>query len=108
MKKLLYTVLVTILISTAAFGNNVAVNVYEEVPTVLVDAKEENLDTRIMYAFVKLYQENNNFDLGQVIVKLDNEDAEDVKVLVRKSDLEKLVNRDVEYKTFIKEFAKFM
>ena len=108
MKKLLYTALVTILIVTASFGNNVAVNVNEEIPTVLVDAKESNFDIRVMYAFVKLYQENKNFDLGQVIVKLENEDAEDLKVLVKKSDLEKLVNRDIEYKTFIKEFVKFM
>ena len=108
MKKILYTVLVLTVLVSGAFAKNYSMKVYEEVPTVFVEVKDNNFDIRVMYGFVKLYQENKNFDLGQVIVKVADTKSENIKVIVRKDDLEKLVNRDVDYNQFIKEYAKFI
>lgn len=107
MKKI-YLLLAITLVFSFAFGNDVKARVYEEVPTIVVEQNDQNLDIRVMYGFVRLYQENKNFNLGQVIVKIDDDKTEDVKVLVTKKDLEKLVNRDVDYNNFIKNYAKFI
>jgi hypothetical protein len=108
MKRLLCTVIFLGLMLSPLMAHNVSVKVFEEVPTIVVDVKENNFDIKVMYAFVKLYQEYENFDLGQIVIRLQDKDDQNIKVLVRKSDLEKLVNRDVDYTKFIKEYAKFI
>ena len=109
MKKLLVTTLIVTIILTTAIAENVEVTVYEKVPTVLVEGEKTNLDLRVMYGFIKLYQDNKSFNLGQVIVKIkDDNEIREVKVLVTKDDLEKFINRDVDYSKFIREYAKFI
>eukprot|EP01156_Anaeramoeba_ignava_P017168 Anaeramoba_ignava/a647982_11.p1 GENE.a647982_11~~a647982_11.p1 ORF type:complete len:115 (-),score=19.20 a647982_11:30-374(-) len=107
MKKI-YLLLAVTLVFSFAFGKDVKTRVFEEVPTVVVEKNGQNLDVRVMYGFVRLYQENKSFNFGQVIVKIDDENTEDVKVLVTKKDLEKFVNRDVEFSSFIREYVKFI
>ncbi|MBN2279559.1 MAG: hypothetical protein JXQ65_03170 [Candidatus Marinimicrobia bacterium] len=108
MKKMIYLAFILFLLAASVFANTPAVKINQEVPTILIDTDKENFDIRVMYAFVKLYQINEKFDLGQVVIKINDENAEELKVLVRKCDLEKLANREIDYKTFIRDYAKFI
>ncbi len=106
MKKALFLIAIITIMTSVLIAGSVSVNVYEKVPTVLVKLENKDFDTRAMYAMIKLYQENQNFNLGQIIIKMNP--SEEVKVLVKKKDLEKLLNRDVEYTKFMKTYAIFI